>query len=75
VDTGGYIVRMRVLEIEGKISNIDEWFRSHKFKYAMIWKSVNTDSENIDMVHLPEEGTIESIVTKVRNIFRDFHDG
>ena len=45
-----YVVRMRVLEIEGEIRNIDEWFRSHKFIYVIMSKYVETDFEDTDMI-------------------------
>ena len=67
-----YTVRMRVVEDEiPNMDNIDNWFRSHKFIYAMMSKSVRTDSEETDMVTF-DLGTIESIAMKTRNAFRDF---
>ena len=66
-----YVVRMRVLELEGEIPNIDEWFRSHKFIYAMLSKYIETDFENTDMMTF-DAGTIRSIAVKIRDIFRDF---
>jgi len=50
---------------------MDDWFRSHKFIYAMMSKSVRTDSEETDMMTL-DLGTIESIAMKTRDAFRDF---
>ena len=68
-----YMVRMRVVEDEiPDMDNIDDWFRSHKFIYAIMLKSVRTASEETDMLTL-DLGTIESIVLKTRNAFRDFH--
>ena len=64
-----YTVRMRV--VENKIpdtDNIDDWFRAHKFIYAMMSKNIRTD-EDTDMLRL-ELGTIESIVMETRNAFR-----
>ena len=67
-----YTVRMRVVETEiPDMDNIDDWFRSHKFIYAIISKNVRADSEETDMLTL-DLGTIESIAMKTRNAFRDF---
>lgn len=71
VSLDNYVVRMRVLEFEGEIPNIDEWFRSHKFIYAIMSKCVETDFEDTDMVTF-DAATISSIATKIRDIFRDF---
>ena len=67
-----YMVRMRVVEDEIPDMDIDNWFRSHKFIYAIMSKSVRTDSEETDMMTL-NLGTIESIALKTRKAFRDFH--
>ena len=67
-----YMVRMRVVEDEILDMDIDNWFRSHKFIYAIMSKSVRTDSEETDMMTL-NLGTIESIALKTRKAFRDFH--
>ena len=65
-----YMVRMRVVEDEiPDMDNIDDWFRSHKFIYAIMSKSVRTDSEETDMMTL-NLGTIESIALKTRKAFR-----
>ena len=67
-----YTVRMRVVETGiPDTGHIDDWFRSHKFIYAMMSKSVRTDSEGTDMMTL-DLGTIESIAMKTRDAFRDF---
>ena len=66
-----YTVRMRVVEDEIPDMNIDGWFRSHKFIYAMMSKNVRTDSEEADMLTF-DLGTIESIAMKTREAFRDF---
>ena len=70
-----YMVRMRVVGVEDKIPEmeIDNWFRSHKFIYATMSKSVRTESEQSDMVTF-DIGTIESIAMKIRDIFRNFHE-
>ena len=69
-----YTVRMRVVEDEiPDMDNIDDWFRSHKFIYAMMSKSVRTEFEETDMMTF-DLGTIESIAMKTRNAFRDFRD-
>lgn len=68
-----YTVRMRVVETEiPDMDNIDDWFRSHKFIYAIMLKNVRTDSEKTDLLTL-DLGTIESIALKTREAFRDFH--
>ena len=68
-----YMVRMRIVETEiSDMDNIGNWFRSHKFIYAMMSKSVRTDAEQTDMMTL-DLGTIESIALKIRDTFRNFH--
>ena len=68
-----YTVRMRVVGVESEIPQmeIDNWFRSHKFIYAMMSKYVETDFESTDMITF-DVGTIESIALKIRDAFRDF---
>ncbi len=67
-----YTVRMRVVETEiPDTDNIDDWFRSHKFIYAMMSKSVRSDYEQQDMMTL-DLGTIEAIALKTREAFKDF---
>lgn len=67
-----YTVRMRVVEDEiPDMNHIDNWFRSHKFIYAMMSKSVRTEFEETDMMTF-DLGTIESIAMNTRNAFRDF---
>ena len=67
-----YMVRMRVVETEiPPVDDIYNWFRSHKFIYAIMSKNVRTDSEETDMLTL-DLGTIESIAMKTREAFRDF---
>ena len=70
-----YTVRMRVVEVEGEIpeNSIDDWFKSHKFIYGMMSKSVRTDSEQTDMLTF-DVGTIESIATQICDTFRNFHE-
>ena len=71
VDLDKYTVRMRVVEDEIPDMDTDDWFISHKFIYAIMLKSVRTDSEKIDMMTF-DVGTIESIALKTRDAFRDF---
>ena len=66
-----YTVRMRVVEDEIPDIDIGDWFRSHKFIYAIMSKNVRTDSEETDTLTL-DLGTIESIAMKTRDAFRDF---
>ena len=67
-----YTVRMRVIEDEiPDMDDIDDWFRSHKFIYAMMSKHVETEFEDIDILTF-DVGTIESIAMKTRDAFRDF---
>lgn len=69
-----YTVRMRVVKDEiPDMDNIDDWFRSHKFIYAMMSKHVKTEFEDIDMLTF-DVGTIESIAMKTRDAFRDFQE-
>ena len=74
MDLDGYTVRIRVVEdeIPGMGIDIYNWFKSHKFIYGMMSKSVRTDSEQTDMLTF-DVGTIESIALKTRKAFRDFH--
>ena len=67
-----YTVRMRVVGVESEIPEmeIDKWFRSHKFIYAMMSKHVKTEFEDMDMLTF-DVGTIESIALKIRDAFRD----
>ena len=68
-----YMVRMRVVEDEiPDMDNIDDWFRSHRFIYAMMLKGVRADPEDTDVMTF-DVGTIESIALKTRDAFRDFH--
>ena len=68
-----YTVRMRVIKDKmPNMDNIDDWFRSHKFIYAMMSKHVKTEFEDMDML-IFDVGTIESIAMKTRDAFRDFH--
>ena len=67
-----YTVRMRVIKDEiPDMDNIDDWFRSHKFIYAMMSKHVKTEFEDMDILTF-DVGTIESIAMKTRDAFRDF---
>ncbi len=68
-----YTVRMRVIRDEIPDMDIDSWFRSHKFLYAMMSKHVETKFEDIDMLTF-DAGTIESIAMKTRDAFRDFQE-
>ncbi|MDE0468448.1 MAG: hypothetical protein OYL97_15450 [Candidatus Poribacteria bacterium] len=60
--------------IKDEIPDIDinDWFRSHKFIYAMMSKQVKAEFEDMDMLTF-DVGTIESIAMKTRDAFRDFH--
>ena len=71
-DLDKYTVRMRVVKTEIPDMDIDNWFRSHKFIYAMMSKSVETASEQTDIMTF-DIGTIESIALKTRDTFRNFH--
>lgn len=73
VKLGEYAVRMRVVGAEGEIPEmeIDNWFRSHKFIYAIMSKYVEPDFEPTDMITF-DAGTIKSIALKIRDAFRDF---
>lgn len=66
-----YTVRMRVVEDKIPDMDIDNWFISHKFIYAIMSKSVRTEFEKTDMMTF-DIGTIESIAMKTRDAFRDF---
>ena len=68
-DLGQYIIRMRVLALEGEIPDIENWFRSHEFIYAMMSKGVRTNDEETDIMDF-DVGTIRSIAIKIRDIFR-----
>ena len=74
MDVDGYTVRMRVVEDEiPDMDNIYNWFRSHKFIYGMMSKSVRTEFEETDMMTF-DIGTIESIALKTRKAFRNLHE-
>ena len=47
-----YMVRVRVIGVEGEIPemDIDNWFISYKFIYALMSKSVGTKLEKTDMM-------------------------
>ena len=66
-----YTVRMRVVEAESPGIDTVNWFRSRKFIYGMMSKSVRTDLEQTDMLTF-DVGTIESIALKTRDAFRYF---
>ena len=68
-----YTVRMRVIKDKMPDIDIDDWFRSHKFIYAMMSKQVKTEFEDMDMLTF-DVGTIESIAMKTRDAFRDFQE-
>ena len=69
-----YTVRMRVMKDEiPDMDNVNNWFRSHKFIYAMMSKGVKTEFEDMDMLTF-DVGTIESIAMKTRDAFRDFQE-
>lgn len=73
ITLNNYMVRMRVVKDEIPDMDIDNWFSSHKFIFAMMSKSVRTDYEETDMM-LFDIGTIESIALKTRKAFKDFKD-
>ena len=68
-----YAVRMRVVGVESEIPDVDvdNWFRYHKFIYAIMSKYVESDFEPTDVITF-DVGTIESIALKIRAAFRDF---
>ena len=68
-----YTVRMRIIGVDAEIPEmeIDNWFRSHKFIYAMMSEDVRADHEHTDIITF-DVGTIESIAMKIREAFRDF---
>lgn len=72
MDLGKYAVRMRVIEDEIPDVDIDNWFRSHKFIYGMMSKSIRTEFEKTDMMTF-DIGTIESIALKTRKAFKNLH--
>ena len=72
MDLGKYMVRMRVVEDEIPDVDVDNWFRSHKFIYGLMLKSVRTEFEETDVMTFAI-GTIESIALKTRKAFRNLH--
>lgn len=68
------MVKMVVLGFRGEIpvSDIDDWFRSHRFTYAMYYKEARTKTKHMDMLNLGDEGTISDIAENLRGIFREF---
>lgn len=71
-DLGKKMVSMVVLGFEGTIPDINNWFRSHKFTYAIFYKESDTEFKKMSMLSLGNEGTPKDIATKLRDIFRDF---
>lgn len=71
---GKYMVKMVVLGFKGKIPvpDIDDWFRSYRFPYCIYYKTVDTETEKMEMLSLGDEGTIKDIAVKLGDIFRDF---
>jgi len=71
---GDKIVKMVVLGFRGEIPvlDIDDWFRSHRFTYAMYYKEARTKKKRMDMLNLGDEGTISDIAEKLREIFSNF---
>ena len=71
---GKYRVKMVVLGFKGEIPvlDVDDWFRSYRFTYCIYYKTVDTETEKMEMFSLGEEGTISDIAKKLRDIFRDF---
>ncbi|MDE0088740.1 MAG: hypothetical protein OXU23_23670 [Candidatus Poribacteria bacterium] len=68
------MVKMVVLGFKGKIPvpDIDDWFRSYRFTYCIYYKTVDTETEKMDMLSLGDEGTIKDIAVKLDDIFRNF---
>ena len=71
-DFGKKMVSMLVLGFEGTIPDIDNWFRSHEFTYAIFYKESDTEFNKSSMLSLGNKGTPKDIATKLRDIFRDF---
>ncbi len=71
---GEKMVKMVVLGFRSEIpeSDIDNWFRSHRFTYAMYYKDARTKNEQKDMLNYGDEGTISDIAEKLRDVFRNF---
>ena len=71
---GKYRVRMVVLGFKGEIPmlDVDDWFRSYRFTYCIYYKTADTETKKMDMLNLGDEGTINDIAIKLRDIFRDF---
>ena len=71
---GKKMVKMVVLGFRGEISvlDIEKWFRSHHFTYAIYYKTARTKTEQLDMINLGDEGTISDIAKKLRDIFKNF---
>lgn len=67
-------VRLRVVGHEGKIPDIDEWFRSHEFKYLIVLENFpewEDSSESIKVSTMDSgEETIDSIAIKIHDIFK-----
>ena len=69
-----YMVKMVVLGFKGEIpvQDVDKWFCSYRFTYCIYYKTVDTATENMEMLSLGDKGTIRDIAIKLRDIFRDF---
>ena len=73
---GKYKVKMVVLGFKGKIPvlDVDDWFRSYRFTYCIYYKTVDTETEKMEMLSMGEEGTIKEIAVKLGDIFRNFEE-
>ena len=71
---GKKMVKMVVLGFKGEIPvlDVDDWFRSYRFTYCIYYKTVDTETEKMEMLSLGDEGTIKEIAVKLGDIFRDF---
>ena len=68
-----YMVKMVVLGFKREIPvlDVDDWFRSHRFTYCIYYKTVDTETEKMEMLSLGDEGTIKEIAVKLGDIFRN----
>ena len=77
ISTKEYMVRMIVKAVQADIqdgvtmSDIDDWFKSHKFAYAIFAKQSRTKLEHMNILKL-KDGNIKSIAEDIHDIFLNF---
>ena len=67
-------VKLQVVVPEGKVTNMDEWFKSCEFKYYIALENLSeweSSTESITIASIDcGKGTIKSIAIRIRDIFK-----